>query len=202
MATTRVSPRLTRSPRRPPAAARRPRSSRPAASRGPGGNTNRAFDLDELFWDSRGNLGLNGRLATDRPHVVKLYGAYDFPFGTQVGAFFYGGSGTPVYTYVTSTNSADLFVEGRNGWYENGQVTKDKRTPNLYRTDLLLSHELSLRGTEAPALRAERAERLQPADGAAHLQLPEQGRDHSRSPVLVHRPVTAPICHRAMTTSR
>ncbi len=112
----------------------------------PGGNTNRAFDLDELFWDSRGNLGLNGRLATDRPHVVKLYGAYDFKFGTQVGAFFYGGSGTPVYTYVTSTNSADLFVEGRNGWYENGQVTMDKRTPNLYRTDLLVSHELAFAG--------------------------------------------------------
>jgi hypothetical protein len=114
----------------------------------PGGNTNRAFDLDELFWDSRGNLGLNGRLATDRPHVVKLYGAYDFPFGTQVGAFFYGGSGTPVYTYVTSTNSADLFVEGRNGWYENGQVIHDKRTPNLYRTDLLVSHEIGLPGAK------------------------------------------------------
>ena len=54
------------------------------------------IDLDELFWDSRGNLGLNGRLATDRPHVVKLYGSYLFPFGTQIGAFFYGGSGTPV----------------------------------------------------------------------------------------------------------
>ena len=168
----------------------------------PGGNTNRAWDLDELLWDSHGNLGVLGRLATDRPHVVKLYGAYDFPFGTQVGAFFYGGSGTPVYTYVTSTNSADLFVEGRNGWYENGQVTDGKRTPKLYRTDLLLSHELALRGTEAPALRAERAERLQPADGAAHLQLPEQGRDHPRSPVVVHRsarrrPVAGLRLHRA-----
>jgi hypothetical protein len=112
----------------------------------PGGNTNRAFDLDELLWDSKGNVGLLGRLATDRPHVVKLYGAYDFPFGTQVGAFFYGGSGTPVYTYVTSTNSADLFVEGRNGWYENGRVINDKRTPALYRTDLLLSHDISLPG--------------------------------------------------------
>ena len=78
--------------------------------------------------------------------MVKLYGAYDFPFGTQVGAFFYGGSGTPVYTYVTSTNSADLFVEGRNGWYENGQVSHDKRTPALYRTDLLVSHQISLPG--------------------------------------------------------
>jgi hypothetical protein len=112
----------------------------------PGGNTNRAWDLDELLWDSRGNLGLMGRLATDRPHVGKLYGAYDFPFGTQVGAFFYAGSGTPVYTYVTSTNSADLFVEGRNGFYENGQVTRNKRTPALYRTDLLVSHELPMMG--------------------------------------------------------
>jgi hypothetical protein len=112
----------------------------------PGGNTNRAWDLDELLWDSKGNLGLLGRLATDRPHVVKLYGAYDFPFGTQVGAFFYGGTGTPVYTYVTSTNSADLFVEGRNGFYDNGQVTRDKRTPALYRTDLLLSHDLAVGG--------------------------------------------------------
>jgi hypothetical protein len=112
----------------------------------PGGNTNRAWDLDELLWDSNGNVGLLGRLATDRPHVLKLYGAYQFPIGTQVGAFFYGGSGTPVYTYITSTNSADLFVEGRNGFYENGQVTRDKRTPALYRTDLLLSHQISLAG--------------------------------------------------------
>lgn len=114
----------------------------------PGGNTNRAWDSDELLWDSRGNLGLLGRLATDRPHVAKLYGSYDLPFGTQVGAFFYGGSGTPVYTYVTSTHAADLFVEGRNGFYENGQVTRDKRTPALYRTDLLLSHEVGLAGSK------------------------------------------------------
>ena len=71
----------------------------------PGGNVNRAWDLDELLCDSRGNLDVLGRLATDRPHVVKLYGAYDFPFGTQIGAFFYGASGTPISTYVTSTNS-------------------------------------------------------------------------------------------------
>jgi Carboxypeptidase regulatory-like domain/TonB dependent receptor-like, beta-barrel/TonB-dependent Receptor Plug Domain len=112
----------------------------------PGGNTNRAWDLDELLWDSHGNVGLLGHLATDRPHVVKLYGAYDLPFGTQLGAFFYGGSGTPVYTYVTSTNSADLFVEGREGYWENGQVTHGKRTPALYRTDFLVSHDLALPG--------------------------------------------------------
>lgn len=114
----------------------------------PGGNTNRAWDLDELLWDANGNRDVLGRLATDRPHVVKLYGAYDFRFGTQVGAFFYGGSGTPVSTYVTSTQSADLFVEGREGFYENGQVTMGKRTPAFNRTDLLVSHELGLAGSK------------------------------------------------------
>ncbi len=44
----------------------------------PGGNVNRAWDLDELLCDSHGNLDVLGRLGTDRPHVVKLYGAYQF----------------------------------------------------------------------------------------------------------------------------
>ncbi len=110
----------------------------------PGGNVNRAWDLDELLWDSHGNLDVLGRLATDRPHVVKLYGAYDFPFGTQIGGFFYAGSGTPVSTYVTTVNTADAFVEGRGNFFENGQVTQGKRTPFLNRTDLLVSHTIDV----------------------------------------------------------
>lgn len=113
----------------------------------PGGNTNRAWDLSELLWDSHGNL-VEGRLATDRPHVVKLYGAYDFPFGTQIGAFFYGGSGTPVNTYVTTDNGIEVFVEGRNGFYENGQIIEGKRTPTYTRTDLLVSQELKMGNTK------------------------------------------------------
>ena len=62
----------------------------------PGGNVNRAWDLDESTWDAQGNLDPQGPLATDRPHVLKLYGAYSFPFGTQIGANFYAGSGTPL----------------------------------------------------------------------------------------------------------
>jgi outer membrane receptor protein involved in Fe transport len=100
-----------------------------------GGNANRAWDLDELLWDSHGNLDVLGRLATDRPHVVKLYGSYQFPFGTQVGGFFYGGSGTPISTYVATANQIPVFVEGRGDM---------GRTPFLSRTDLLVSHELNL----------------------------------------------------------
>lgn len=101
----------------------------------PGGNANRAWDIDEIFWDSRGNLDVLGRLPTDRPHVVKLYGSYLMPFGTQVGAFFYAGSGTPLTTYVVSTNQTQLFVNGRGDM---------GRTPVLSRTDLLVSQEFGL----------------------------------------------------------
>jgi len=100
-----------------------------------GGNVNRAWDLDEVMWDSHGNLDVLGRLATDRPHAVKLYGAYDLPFGTQIGAFFYGASGTPISTYVNTVNQIPVFAEGRGDM---------GRTPDVTRTDLLLTHELTL----------------------------------------------------------
>jgi hypothetical protein len=107
-----------------------------------GGNANRAWDIDELLIDSHGGTpdGVLGRLATDRPHVIKLYGAYSFPFGTQIGGNLYSGSGTPLSTYVVTLNQTNLFVEGRGDM---------GRTPWLNRADLLLSHELSL----APAKR-------------------------------------------------
>ena len=104
-----------------------------------GGNANRAWDLDELMFDSHGNLDFLGRLATDRPHVVKLYGAYSFSFGTQVGAFLYAGSGTPISTYVVTTNQIPVFVEGRGDM---------GRSPMLSSTNLLVSHELAMRGTK------------------------------------------------------
>ena len=110
----------------------------------PGGNVNRAWDLDELLWDSHGNLDVTGRLATDRPHVLKLYGGYTVPWGTNLGGFFYAGSGTPISTYVTSTNSADLFVNGR------GDLG---RTPALVRTDLQVSHDVRM--AEGRSLRLE-----------------------------------------------
>ena len=113
----------------------------------PGSNASRAWDQDELLWDAHGHLDLLGRLATDRPHVVKLYGAYQMPFGTQIGAFFYGGSGTPMTTYVMSTHTSGgigSMVEGRGDM---------GRTPVYTRTDLLLTHDL--RFTDARRLRFE-----------------------------------------------
>ena len=78
-----------------------------------------------------------GRLATDRPHVAKVYGSYQFPFGTQVGASFYGASGTPVTTYVNTVNQIPVMVNGRGDM---------GRTPVLTQTDLIVSHEMKGRG--------------------------------------------------------
>lgn len=104
-----------------------------------GGNANRAWDLDEILFDSRGNLDFQGRLATDRPHVVKLYGSKDVKWTnsqiSEVGLFFYVGSGTPLSTYVNTVNQIPVFVNGRGDM---------GRTPVLNYTDLLLGHTFKL----------------------------------------------------------
>ena len=105
----------------------------------PGTAAGRAWDLDELEWDSHGNLDVRGRLATDRPVVAKFYGSYMVPFGTQVGGFVYAGSGTPMSTVVNTTNTIPVLVEGRGDM---------GRTPFLSRTDLLVSHDLRLSGAQ------------------------------------------------------
>ena len=115
----------------------------------PGGNVNRAWDVDEILFDSHGTLDVVGRLATDRPHVAKFYGAYEFGFGTQFGVSTYLGSGTPISTYVTSNHGADIFVEGRGSFFDRStnKVIENYRTPMLSKTDLLVAHTVALQGT-------------------------------------------------------
>lgn len=104
-----------------------------------GGNANRSWDLDEILFDSHGNVDIKGRLNTDRPHVFKIYGAKEFKFGTNVGLFFYGGSGTPVSTLVVTRNQIPVFVNGR------GDLG---RTPILTQTDLNVFHDLKFGETK------------------------------------------------------
>jgi hypothetical protein len=103
----------------------------------PGTSAHRGWDLDEVVWDAHGNLDVLGRLATDRPHAVKLYGSYLLPTGTQVGAFFYGGSGTPLTRTVNTINTIPVMVDGRGSL---------GRTPVLTQTDLLVSQDVRMLG--------------------------------------------------------
>jgi hypothetical protein len=104
-----------------------------------GGNVNRGWDLDDAMFDSHGNLDVRGRLATDRPVVAKFYGACNVARNTQIGAFVYVGSGTPISTYVNTVNQTEVFVEGRGDM---------GRTPVFSKTDLLVSHELPVAGNK------------------------------------------------------
>ena len=100
----------------------------------PGGNANRNYDSDEIMFDSHGNF-LDGRLQTDRPHVLKLYGSYAFRFGTELGGRFNISSGTPLSTMVENMSQVPMLVEGRGDM---------GRTPVLSQTDLMISHEIKL----------------------------------------------------------
>ncbi len=84
-----------------------------------------------MMWDANGNLDVTGRLATDRPHVLKLYGAYMTPFGTQIGLNQYVGSGTPLTTEVRTLHT--LVVSGRPGRYGPDAGPGDYRPPAVAR---------------------------------------------------------------------
>ena len=90
------------------------------------------------MFDSHGNF-LYGRLETDRPHVVKLYGSYKLKWGTEAGGRFYGGSGTPITTRVENLSQIPIMVNGR---------ADAGRMPFLNTTDLLVSHEFKLGETK------------------------------------------------------
>jgi hypothetical protein len=100
-----------------------------------GDAASRAWDLDEILFDAKGNKGVDGLLPTDRTHVIKLYGSYTFKWGTEMAANFYGGSGTPISTYAWTINSIPIFVKGRGDM---------GRTKALTQTDLMIAHELKI----------------------------------------------------------
>ena len=148
--------------RRPPAT--RWRSNRSARRRAPGSNVTRSWDLDELMFDSRGNL-VEGLLATDRPHVFKLYGSYRFGFGTNVGVNFYAGSGTPVSKVVRTRHGVLPFRR-------RPRVARPHGLPDQHRPVPEPGHQAGRRGAPAAA-GAQRPQRLRSEAGAAHLQLRE-----------------------------
>ncbi len=102
----------------------------------PGSSATRAYDLDYYMWDSKGNYDLTGRLGSDRPNALKLYGSYMIPSKlgeTQIGLNFRVTSGVPMSTWVMDTQRIPLFVNGRGDM---------GRSPVMSNTDLLLTHEV------------------------------------------------------------
>ena len=79
-------------------------------------NVNRNFDLPFIGFSALGQPD-NGRLATDRPHVFKLSGAYAQDWSptntTEISGFTTAQSGTPVSTRFTFAGVGGQFLNGR-----------------------------------------------------------------------------------------
>ncbi len=97
-------------------------------------NVNRFFDLPFLGFNLNGEPD-NARLATDRPHAVKVYGGYTLDWygkdnSTDFTAFFLGTSGTPLSSQISFFN-ANTFIFGR------GDLG---RTDAFTQTDFAITH--------------------------------------------------------------
>jgi len=98
-------------------------------------NGTRSFDLPFIGFDVNGNPD-NGRLGTDRPHALKLFGGYTLDWfkkgknQTDFTAAFLGTSGTPTSSVVSLFN-ANTFVFGRNDL---------GRTDTFTQTDFAVTH--------------------------------------------------------------
>jgi hypothetical protein len=105
---------------------------------------NRFFDLPHLGFTAAGTPD-NGRLATDRPHVFNMYGAYNFDWfgkvkggGTQFSLFSTFQSGVPVTSFYTFYNAgAVAFGRGDLG-----------RTPVFTNTDFAVQHSFKFGSNE------------------------------------------------------
>ncbi|HEU0175603.1 MAG TPA: carboxypeptidase regulatory-like domain-containing protein [Blastocatellia bacterium] len=98
-------------------------------------NVSRAFDQPYGNFDQNG-MNVYGLLATDRPHVFKLYGNYDYtwkPGTTSFGLQQFIFSGTPLSSEVLAF--VPVFFNGR------GDLG---RTPTFTQSDVRVAHTVKL----------------------------------------------------------
>ena len=98
-------------------------------------SVNRFFDGQYNSFNASGDP-VFGFLQTDRPHLFEVQGTYDLPWGTGIGLYWIGQSGTPQQTQM-SEKGIPFFPYGR------GELG---RTPTLTQTDLLIQHTLRIGG--------------------------------------------------------
>jgi len=129
-------------------------------------NVSRNFDEPFMQFTAAGDPAL-GRLATDRPHTVKMYGYYRLKWWkmeTIIGGSQFIYSGTPVGSYIATGGNAfaPQFVVGRDKWVDfhrnsapgtaaEGDLVVDgirtRRTPAFMQTDLSITQEFKVSKT-------------------------------------------------------
>jgi outer membrane receptor protein involved in Fe transport len=100
-------------------------------------SVNRFFDGQYYSFDHKGRP-VFGLLQTDRPHVFKIEGSYELPWGTGLGLYWFAESGTPLQTEMRE-KGIPFYPFGR------GDLG---RTPGYTRTDILIQHNFRLFGNQ------------------------------------------------------
>ncbi len=98
-------------------------------------NVNRYFDLWMTSYDQY-MKPIDGPLATDRPHYLKAYASYVFPFGVTLGAVVNAYSGIPFTT--------EIQVNGQQGYYPYNRFDTGKRSPFTVSADVYAEYSLKL----------------------------------------------------------
>jgi len=104
-------------------------------------NVNRYFDALYMSYD-KNQKPVFGRLHTDRPHVLKVSGNYDMPWGTTVGAYWIIESGL-VLTSEFTFQYTPSYLDGR------GDLG---RSPMFSQLDLSVQHQFKLGGSRRLSL--------------------------------------------------
>jgi hypothetical protein len=95
-----------------------------------GGN----FDYPLMSFDEQGEP-VYGVLATDRTHQMKVHLLFDLPFGTSIGARWFGATGIPRTREAAFLPGFPVMYEGRGS---------DGRLPFLSQLDLYVQHQIRL----------------------------------------------------------
>jgi hypothetical protein len=98
-------------------------------------NVNRYFDLWMTSFDQNLNP-IDGPLATDRPHYLKAYASYVFPFGLTLGTVVNAYSGIPFTT--------EIQVNGQQGYYPYNRFDTGRRSPFTVTADFYAEYALKL----------------------------------------------------------
>jgi hypothetical protein len=88
---------------------------------------------------------IDGPLATDRPHVIKLYGSYRLPFGITCGAVIQAMSGTPVSEQWSVSHMDSVYELNEYFPFDRGNLG---RTPFFWFANLYLEYSLKLKNNQ------------------------------------------------------
>jgi hypothetical protein len=101
-------------------------------------NTGRSFDYPMMAFDETGKP-VDGVLATDRPHQLKINALVDLRYGASIGARWFGASGSPRTRQASFLPIEEIPVmyHGRNS---------DGRLPPLTQLDVYVQQQIPLRG--------------------------------------------------------